>query len=87
MVKETISYKLVRRILKQYTQREVSRKGVLYVRDFLDDILRDISIDSAKELERINQLRQKVNLSEMKRIPQSIFKNLSHKHFKWELGE
>jgi len=86
MVKETVSYRLVRHMLQKYTSKEVSHKGVLYVQDLLDNILKNLSRDSLKELERINSIRQQAKLYEIKRMPLSIFKNLSDKNIKWEWG-
>ena len=73
MVKETISYKLVRRILKTHTDKEVTREGVAYVRDFLDRMLLDIALECTIKVEELNKYRDYQNQPELKRIPASIF--------------
>lgn len=73
MVRETISYKLVRRILKTHTDKEVTHEGVIYVRDFLDRMLLDIALESTIKVDELNKYRGYQNQPELKRIPVSIF--------------
>ena len=73
MIKETISYKLVRRILKTHTDKEVTREGVIYVKEFLDNMLLDIALESAIEINELNKYRGYQNQPELKRIPVSVF--------------
>jgi hypothetical protein len=74
--KEGIPYHTVKRLLKQYTKRDVTQDGVNYVKYVLDDLLQQICVESVKELDEINTIRKEANLREIKRIGQSIFKNI-----------
>jgi len=76
MVKETIPYKLVRRILKTHTDKEVTREGVIYVKEFVENLLKEIVEESIREQEEQNRLRQIQNLPQLKRIQVSVFKRL-----------
>lgn len=76
MVKETIPYKLIRRILKTHTDKEVTREGVTYVKEFVENLLKEIAEESIREQEEQNRLRQIQNLPQLKRIQVSVFKRL-----------
>ena len=76
MVKETIPYKLVRRILKTHTQKDITREGVICVKEFVENLLKEIAEESIREQEEQNRLRRIQNLPQIKRIRVSVFKRL-----------
>lgn len=76
MVKETIPYKLVRRVLKTHTDKEVTREGVTYVKEFVENLLKEIAEECIKEQEEQNRLRRIQKLPQLKRIQVSVFKRL-----------
>ena len=76
MVKEKIPYKLVRRILKTHTDKEITREGVTYVKEFVENLLKEIAEECIKEQEEQNRLRRIQKLPKLKRIQVSVFKRL-----------
>jgi predicted transcriptional regulator len=76
MVKEAIPYKTVRRILKTHTDKEVTREGVTYVKEFVENLLKEIAEECIKEQEEQNRLRRIQKLPQLKRIQVSAFKRL-----------
>jgi len=76
MVKETIPYKTVRRILKTHTNSNVTRESVIFVKEYVENLLIDISKKSIKEQEEQNRLRKFHNLPKHKRFHIFIFKRV-----------
>jgi len=81
MVKE-LPYKRIRTILKEHTNKDVTREGVTYVKMLLDTILLDIAVSTTIELDEENRYRRYQNQPELKRIPVSIFKRISERVLK-----
>ena len=75
-------YHMLRRFLKAQIEYEISKEYILYVKEFLDEMLNQIAIGTLKELDEINRLRGIQKLHKLKRIDESIFINLLDKTFK-----
>jgi hypothetical protein len=71
----------VRRILKEHIKGDVTQEGVIYVRDFLQDMLIQLADNCAVEQERTNLLREQLGIRKCKRIDKSVFINLSTQLF------
>ena len=76
MVKEKIPYKLVRRILKRHTNADITREGVEFVQDYVENLLKEIALECIKEQEELNKFREIQKLPKLKRIQVSVFKRL-----------
>ncbi|MCK5635981.1 MAG: hypothetical protein KAH91_01065 [Thermoplasmatales archaeon] len=70
-----IPYKTVKRILKSNVNEEVTHQSVVCVKDFLDNVCKDIATASKREFDNYNELRELHKLPKSKRIPSFIFIN------------
>ena len=75
-MRNKISKRLVKRILKEYWDGEISKDLCIFVKDYLDELTHKIIKELVAETQRENRLRQVQNLPEMKRIALSTFKSL-----------
>ena len=75
-MQNTLPYKTVKKILKEYVKGEVTHESVIYVKDLLEDISKLIATRSIKEFEEYNHLREIQKLPKLKRIPSSIYLRL-----------
>lgn len=76
-----IPYKRMRRILKEYVNRDVSKNAVVYLQMVLENQLEEICRNVVAEFEATNSIRKRAGLPEQKRISVSQFKNLPMKPY------
>jgi len=74
MVREKIPYKLVKRVVKNYVSCEISNESILYLQDYVTNILNEISGLISEEFESCNVQRKSIKLQRIKRINIFILK-------------
>ena len=81
-MKRKIPYNIVKEILKENVKEDICKESIIYVKEFLDDVLFKISKSIEKEHQISNKERMNYNLPRKKRIDKSILINLSDNQFK-----
>ena len=76
-----IPYKIVYRICKESTDYQVSKEFVESTRNFVEEIVKQIVVESNRILEEENLIRARSGLRKRGRIDQSLFLNLPNKVF------
>ena len=76
-----ISYNTIRRILKQYCKEDITKEGIHYIKDYINDIIVKIGKSISIEHYQYNEIRKFHGLNTLKRIDKIVFKNLSDKLF------
>ncbi len=71
------SQRSVRSIIKKYCQGEISDETVIYIRDQLTKITKEITKEGMKNFKEKNNLRQKLGLKTKKRLDIISFKNIT----------
>ena len=79
---QRIPLKTIKRIIKHHTNKEVSNETCEYVRNMVENNLKELSYEIKEELEELNSLRSKCNLPKLKRIKLDLCKNLITKKYK-----
>lgn len=77
-----LSNRAIERILRRKIKGDVSRDGILFVKEFLQFICEFVADEGNKRLEEINQLRKLHGQYQLKRIPSSIYKKILEDLFK-----
>ena len=76
MKKKGVSYNVVRGIIKEICEEQISKEVILYVKGVLDEYLIDLAVAISRELEKVNTLRQIQSLPPMRRIDLTLIKSL-----------
>jgi len=74
---ETLPLKMVKRIMKEQWDGEISYDACVYVRDVLYDVLCDIIEFGVYEFEEVNNCRKQHGLPRLKRLDKSSFSGVS----------
>ena len=77
-----ISQNVVKEIIKEYVNNDLCKESIVYVKEFIDDTLKQISKSIEIEHLKTNQQRKYLCLKEHKRIHPSIIINVLENQFK-----
>ena len=74
MVRDKVSYRLVKRYVKKYVNEEISKGSVLYLQDYITKMLNELCYSLSNEFESYNSEREILKLQRIKRINIFILK-------------
>ncbi|MCX6665963.1 MAG: hypothetical protein NT038_07920 [Euryarchaeota archaeon] len=80
MRENALTYKRLKRVLKDYVGGEVSSESVEYIQEFIDNLLKSICQEAIKERDIENKQRKDYYLRPLKRFDKSLFINCSVKY-------
>ena len=85
-MKRKMPYNIVKEILKENVKEDICKESIIYVNEFLDDVLFKISKSIEEEHQISNKERMYYNLPIKKRIDKSILKKVLDSLFKTTSG-